>query len=276
VDGDKWLEVHRAAIQQVITDETDQARLAHRLIPQVDVSSSTLTYPEDVFDYAAGQVPDAQRQLDVERFEQQVQITTQQTKEDSPDKALVTIRRQALLATQEHDRRVFRTEIADRIDGAAAGARPDLAFQPIVDIVPVAESVGEGVIAAVAAAISQLEDEGYRTGYAMVVSNWLWTELHRLGRGSSTLPIVAVRDLIKDGPVHQTSVLDDGDALLMSVGEGRIDRVVADNPQLEYVDQDRNTRSFDLFERFVPRFRETRSAVLLRFAPAPAAAAAKE
>jgi uncharacterized linocin/CFP29 family protein len=167
------------------------------------------------------------------------------------------------LLAQGHDRRVFRQELADRIEAANGGA-PDPDFQELVLIRPVDGSVGEGAIAAAAQAVAGLVEQGYRNSYGMVVSNTLWTELHRLGRGSSTLPIAAVRDLIGDGPVHQTSVLQDGDAVLIATGDGKVDCVVAEAPRLAFVDQGRDIRTFAAYERFRPRFRETRSVVLLR------------
>jgi hypothetical protein len=265
MNGDEWLATYRAQVDQVMANETDKARLAHRLIQEVSVAADSRFVAEDRFDYGPpGIVPDNQQQLAIERIEEPVQVTKIQTEEQSADRAVVAVRRAALLLTQRHDRRVFRQELADRIDAANAAVPPDPDFQPIVDVVPVAGSVGEGMITAAADAIALLENEGYRTGYAMIVSNTVWTELHRLGRGSSTLPIAAVRDLIGDGPVHQTSVLQAGDSLLIATGDGRIDRVVAESPRLEFVDQNADLRNYSAYERFRPRFRETRSAVLLR------------
>jgi hypothetical protein len=265
MNGEEWLATHRAAVEQVMATETEQAGLAHRLIPEASLPEDSRYVAEDRFDYGPpGIVPDVQDQLEIERIEESVQVTKIETDEPSPERALVAVRRAALLLTQRHDRRVFRQELADRIEAANAGRAPDPDFQELVPITPVAGSVGEGVIAAAAQAIAQLETQGYRTGNAMVVGNTLWTELHRLGRGSSTLPIAAVRDLIGDGPVHQTSVLQEGDALLIATGDGKVDSVVAETPRLAYVDQSADIRNYRAYERFRPRFRETRSAVLLR------------
>ena len=70
-----------------------------------------------------------------------------------------------------------------------------------------------------------------------------------------------------DGLIQWSSRLRDGDAVVLSLGEGRVDRVVAEAPRLAFVDQDAEVRRFELYERFVPRFRETKSAVLLRRVP---------
>jgi hypothetical protein len=261
MNGDAWLQAQQAAVEQVITTETEQARLAHRMIPEVTVPEPTRTVSIDRFDYASGTVDD-QTQIDIERFERDVTIPKLQTDDPDPTRALVAVRRASQLLTRRHDERVFREELADKIEAAEVAADPE--FQRIVAIVAVNKSIGEGVVPAVADAISKLDTEGYRTGYAMVASNSIWTELHRRGPGSVTLPIEAVRALIDEGPVHRSSVLKEGDALLIALGDGRVDRVVAEAPRLAFVDQTADQRHFNLYERFVPRFRETLSVVLLR------------
>jgi Encapsulating protein for peroxidase len=261
MNGDEWLEAQRVSIEQVIAAETEQARLAQRLIPEVTVPDQTRTVSSDRLDYGTNTVDD-QEQLDIERYERDVPIPKLQTDDPDPARALVSIRRASLQLARGHDERVFRRELADQIEaGAKAG---DPGFQPIVDVTPVNGSIGEGLVASVADAIAKLDDQGYRTGYAMVTSNSIWTELHRQGGGSPTLPIDAVRALLDDGPVHRSSVLHEGDALLMSLGEGRIDRVVAEAPRLTFVDQTSDERNFNLYERFVPRLMQTLCGALLR------------
>jgi len=260
MDGGEWLEAHRAAIEATIASESEQAALAHRLIPRESVAPATRSVSIDQLNYETGTVDD-QTQVDIERPRQVVEIPTLQTDDSDPARALVAIRRAAQQLARQHDERVLRTELGNQIEGAPEG---DPQFQPIVDITPVNGSIGEGVVVAVADALQRLDDDGYRTGYALVASASIWTELHRLSGGSSTLPIQAVRAVMDDGPVHRSARLKNGDALLLSLGEGRIDRVVAESPKLAFIDQDANVRRFELYERFVPRFRETRSAALLR------------
>ncbi len=261
MNGDEWLQAHEAAIQQVITTETEQGGLAHRMVPVVTVPEQTRTVSIDRLNYASGIVDD-QTQTDIERFADPVAIPKLQTDDPDPARAFVAIRRSSQQLARRHDERVFRKEIADQIETAETATDPE--FQRIVTITAVNKSIGDGAVTAVADAISKLDSEGYRSAYAMVASNTLWTELHRRGTGSATLPIDAVRALMDDGPVQRSSVLKGGDALLLSLGEGRVDRIVAEPPRLAFIDQSATARQFELYERFVPRLRETRSAVLLR------------
>jgi hypothetical protein len=258
MDGHQWLANNRAEIERVIADETEQARLAQRLIPEVHVPDQTRFVSIDRFDYVTGTV-DQETRIDIEQLTEDVNIPKLQTDDPDPSVALIAVRRGAQRLTRQHDRRVFRAALADQI--RIQQGQPGI--HPIVPIIPVNGSLGEGMIPALAEGIALLDDQGYRTGYAIVSSNTIWTELHRRGEGSFTIPIEPVKALIDDGPVHRSAVLADGDALLMALGEGRIDRVVAEIPRLAFVDQGQDLRNFDLYERFVPRFRETFSALLL-------------
>ncbi|CUU56566.1 Encapsulating protein for peroxidase [Parafrankia irregularis] len=272
MNGSEWLQAHQGDIDQIIAGETEQARLAQRLLPAYPVPEQMRFVSSDRFDYEAGTVDDETR-VDIERFEEKVSIPKLQIDDPNPARALVAVRHAAQKLARKHDERVFRKGIADEIveaDGIAdeilkAGGK--LQFHRLVDVKAVNGSLGEGLIPSVASALAVLDDEGYRTGYAIVASNSIWTELHRRGDGSSTIPIDAVKALIDDGPVYRSSVLENGGALLLSLAEGRIDRVVAEAPRLAFITQGKDMRRFDLYERFVPRLRETMSAVLLRAKP---------
>jgi hypothetical protein len=269
MNGDEWLEAHGPAVEQVISSETEQARLAQRLLPEYPVPENTRFISIDRFDYGAGTVDD-QTRVDLELFKEKVEIPKLQIDDPDPARALIAVRRAAQLLSRQHDSRVLRKELADQIGNQPKQGQPGQPqFHPVVPIKPVNGSLGEGMISAVADAIALLDDEGYRTGYAIVASNSIWTELHRRGEGSTTLPIDSVKALIDDGPVHRSSVLANGDALLMALAEGRLDRVIAESPRLAFVDQGADNRNFELYERMVPRLRETLSVALLRADQAP-------
>lgn len=262
MDGAEWLEAHRDEIDSVVTSEAEASMLAHRIIPEVAVDPASRTVAADRFDYLVGAVADGDDPLQIPRADRAVRIPKLQIDDADASRALTAVRRAAQELARDHDESVFRVALADRIEAQAAAEDPE--FQDVIDILPVGESIGEGVVATVAAAIGRLDDEGYRNGYVLVVSDALWIDLHRRGQGLTSLPIDAVRSVIDDGPVYRSSVLQGGDALVLSLGEGRIDQVVAEKPTVAFVDQNANVRSYDVFERFVTRFRETRSAVMLR------------
>jgi hypothetical protein len=111
----------------------------------------------------------------------------------------------------------------------------------------------------------------------MVAGQAVWIELHRRSKGIVDLPRVAVQALMDGGPIHRTAVLRANEALVLSVVDStamantaaveasRIDRAVAVEPTLEYLRIGQNDRrELRVYERFITRFKETRSVVVLR------------
>jgi hypothetical protein len=69
--------------------------------------------------------------------------------------------------------------------------------------------------------------------------------------------------------VHRSAVLPDDEVLVLSISGGEIDRAVAVAPILEFLRiGDDEDRDFRLYERFLARFKQTFSAVLLQLAQA--------
>jgi uncharacterized membrane protein YgcG len=130
------------------------------------------------------------------------------------------------------------------------------------------------MVGATAAAVATLDGQGYRTGYVMVAGPNLYRLLHTRVVGAADLPVVAVRGLLEGGPVHRSTVLPADEALVLSVGAGRIDRAVAVAPSAEFLRIEAaggdELRLLRIYERFLTRFKETRSVVLLRLNPASA------
>lgn len=270
-----WTDAQRQLVEQTIQDEVEDSRLAHKVIPQYTLPSSARAVAADTLDYANGRVDDV-RQLTLGEGQQPFSLTRQQAEDENLSSAMVSIRRAAQQLARDHDKQVFRIAIRDAIDKAANNpGNPDSAnFNPVEPVARVDDS-GEGMVAATAAAIATLDGQGYRTGYVLVVGQNLYRLLHNRATGAADLPVVAVRGLLEDGPVHRSTVLPDDEALLLSVAVGRIDRAVAVGPSAEFLRIEpaggEELRQWQLYERFRTRFKERRSAVLLRLSPAPAA-----
>jgi hypothetical protein len=181
----------------------------------------------------------------------------------------VIIRRSAQRLAKDHDLRVFQVSIRDPINAAAIPAN----FNAVIPVNRVDDS-GEGMISATAEAIAALDSAGYRTGYVMVAGLNIYRLLYSRAVGAADLPIVAVRGLLADGPVYRSDALDDDEALVLSVGAGRIDRAVAVAPVAEFLRVERppgttdELRQWRLYERFLTRFKESKSVALLRLQPA--------
>jgi uncharacterized linocin/CFP29 family protein len=273
MDGSDWYRLHQTEIDEVITKELETARIAHLFVPSVTVPEQTRVVSLDRYDYENEVVTD-DTSVPILRFNETVEISKLQTDDPDATRAMTAIRRGTQRLARKHDHRVLREEIADKIEeanensGEKAGGKDGTysSFHPIVTVEVLDGSLGEGMVPAVAEAIGLLDGEGYSANYALVASNKIWTALHQRGETSTTLPIEAVKALLEGGPLRRSSVLDDdyGTALVMSLGEGRIDRVIAEAPRLVFVEQQENNRTFELYERYVPRFRETLSVVLLQ------------
>jgi hypothetical protein len=263
-----WTDAQRQLVEQTISDEVEESRLAHKIIPQYTLPSSARAVSADTFDYATGRVDDI-TQVALDERQQPFTLTRQQAEDDDLSSAVVIIRRATQQLARDHDDRVFRVAIRDPIDAAAPGAAN---FNP-VELVARVDDSGEGMVAATAAAVATLDGQGYRTGYVMVAGQNLYRLLHNRTAGAADLPIVAVRGLLEDGPIHRSTVLPADEALLLSVAAGRIDRAVAVAPLAEFLRIEQaggeELRLWRLYERFLTRFKETRNAVLLRLSPAP-------
>jgi hypothetical protein len=268
-----WTDAQQQLVTQTIQHEVEDSRLAHKVIPEYTLATSARAVSAETFDYATGRVDDV-TQLALEERQEPFSLTRQQAEDDDLSSAVVIIRRATQRLAIDHDDRVFRVSIRDPIDNAAntPGAAGAGNFNPIVVVARVDDS-GEGMVAATAAAVATLDGQGYRTGFVMVAGLNLYRLLNSRATGAADLPIVAVRGLLEGGPVHRLTVLNDDEALVLSVGAGRIDRAVAVAPVAEFLRveqaQGEELRLWRLYERFLTRFKETKSAVLLRLSPPP-------
>jgi hypothetical protein len=279
-----WTDVQWKMIEHTVQSEIDDSRLAHNVIPEYSLENSARAVSVETFDYVSGGVDDI-TQTPLEERQELFRLTRAQAEDEDLSSAQVIVRRAAQRLARGDDERVFTIAIRDAISKAEKSkAAADAAnFQQVVNIARVKDSAappnltGEGLVAAAAEAVAALDGDGYRTGYVMVAGRELYRLLHTRAVGAADLPVVAVRGLLGDGPVHRCTVLASDEALVLSVGAGRIDRAVAISPVAEFLrveqaappaDPD-ELRIWRLYERFITRFKETRSAVLLRLDPAP-------
>jgi hypothetical protein len=282
-----WTDVQLQLFQQAYMDEMDDSRLAHKVIPEYPLASSARSVSVDTFDYTPPGSVDDITQVSLEECQESFSLTRAQSEDEDLSSAQVIVRRAAQRLARGDDIRVFKTAIRDPISNAAPKS---VNFQDVVDVDPTPDPnsntpTGDGLIAAVAAAIAKLDGDGYRSGYVMVAGPLLYRLLYTRAFGAADLPVVAVRGLLNQGPVHRCTVLPEDEALVLSVGAGRIDRAVAISPVAEFLRVEQTqvvapavpeqVRLWRLYERFISRFKETRSVVLLRLqAPATAPALA--
>jgi hypothetical protein len=263
--------------RQSYEHEIEDSRLAHKVIPMYALASSARSVSADIFDYSTGAVDDV-TQVSLEECKETFNLTTAQTEDEDLSSAQVIVRRAAQRMAFTDDERVFKTGIRDAIDQAPVESKN---FQTITMVARTPDAAGnptgDGIVSAAAAAIAALDGDGYRSGYVMVAGPFLYRLLHTRAPGAADLPVVAVRGLLGDGPVHRSTAISEGEALVLSVGSGRIDRAVAVKPIAEFLRVEKAPEgapvdelySWRLYQRFITRFKETKSAVLLRLEPEP-------
>lgn len=267
MDMAQWTSAQMEVFAQAYQNEISDSRLAHRVIPEFPLADSARSVAADSYDYGTGAVDDV-TQTPLEERQEMFSLTRAQAEDEDLSSAQVIVRRAAQRLSRGDDERVFTRGIRNSID--ARQRQPG--YQDRVDVGrimdPAGNLTGEGLVAATAAAVFALDTDGYRSGYVMVAGPLLYRLLHTRAVGAADLPIVAVRGLLGNGPVHRCTVLPENEALVLSVGAGRIDRAVAVAPVAEFLRIEPGAadelRLWRLYERFVTRFKETRSAVLLR------------
>jgi len=283
-----WTEEQMARMKEAIDAEIENSRLAHKLIPDFRMGPNDRAVARDRYIYPNARArPPVAEGID-ESFvdlgpDSQTLFTLTKLQTEDPDlsRALVRVRRAAQQLARRHDEAVFRTAIRDNLDAnaPAPGNAPVPGYHNIVHIDEDADTgrYGDGLATATAAAIAALDSEGYRSGFVIIAGQEVFRHLHERVPGAADLPIKAVRGLLEDGPVHRSAVLPANEALVLSISGQEVDRAVAVSPTLEFLRIGANeNRDFRLYERFLARFKQSYSAVLLRLCAAPAPPAARE
>lgn len=257
--GLNWTEEQQKSIDKVISDEIENSRLAHKLIPEYSLSPSDRTAAQDKYDYTNGTINE--KHIELEFPKEEFFLSKLQTEDEDLSLAKMRVRRAAQQLAKKHDRYVFLDTIRKEINNNRSGKKPD-GYHEVLDI---KSPYNDNLVSVVANAIGKLDSEGYRTGYVMVAGKDVWTYLHTRATGAADLPVKAVKGLLDDGPVHRSAVLPDNEALILSISGGEIDRAVAEHPTLEFLRVGKNeNREFRLYERFLTRFKQTYAAVLLQ------------
>jgi hypothetical protein len=139
--------------------------------------------------------------------------------------------------------------------------------------IPVNAPLNEGLVAAVYAAVLQLESRGYYSAYQLVLGQTLWQALHQPTSGSMVLARDRIEPTLAGGSFYRTTTLPDDEALLASLDGPTFDCVIAgdpaQHPRFEFLRVQPNSNQeelyvFRLWERFAPRVRENRSIVRLQ------------
>lgn len=252
-----WTNDQWKLMENEIKSEVENSRLAHKIIGRKkELPPEARSFLRDTFDFANGTVDETDEKL--VDLSETVILTREQTEDPDLGTAKLIIRRAAQRLARRHDQQVFVTSIRDPI----AKGEPATQFHAVQVIAP---TNGDGLVAAVAGAVGLVDDEGYRTGFVMIAGQNIYFTMHLRVNGAADLPKKAIEGLLEGGPIHRTAVLDPNEALVLSLSGEEIDRVVAREPKLEVRRiLENDGRELRLYERFLPRFKQPRAAVLLR------------
>lgn len=252
-----WTEEQSNTIKEAIAAEIENARLAHKIIPEFKLTSTDRAVAGDRYDYALGTINETHQ--NVGEYDRAFFITKLQAEDEDLTRARARVRRAAQELARNHDEVVFRTSLRDEID-ANAGTP---GFHAVVPITP---PNCDGLVPAAARAVAVLDAQGFRTSFVMVAGHDVYTQLYTRPVGAADVPVKAVQGLLEDGPIHRSAVLPTDEALILSISGEEIDRAVAVVPTLEFLRIGAaENRELRLLERFLTRFKQTYSAVLLRF-----------
>lgn len=260
-----WTQEQRAKIDEAIAAEIENSRLAHKLIPEFKLSPNDRAVARDQYNYANNTIDETF--VDLLEVSVPFFLTKLQSEDQDLSGALMKARRSAQQLARNHDDNVFRVAIRDVINANQGNAGYH-------NIAPIIQPYQDGLVAAVAGEIAALDGEGYRSGLVMVTGLEVYTYLHSRAAGAADTPLKAVQGLLEGGPIHRSAVLPQDEALILSISGEAIDRAVALPPTMEFLRIGANdNREFRLYERFLPRFKQTYSVVLLRLQAVPVVAA---
>ncbi|GAA3938416.1 encapsulin [Actinoplanes auranticolor] len=260
--GLNWTDAQRSQIEEAVDTEIENSRLSHKVIPEQALAATVRTVARNRLDYVNGTIDEEHEPL--RELSEDFFLTKLQTEDADLSNARLRARRAAQQLAREDDEAVFRTAIRDAVLRGGDG------FHAPIDV---QQPFPDGLVAAVARAVAALDSQGYRNGYVIVAGQEVYTQLHTRGPGAADFPLKAVEGLLEGGPVHRSGVLPDDEALVLSLGGDEIDRAVGEPPTLEFLRIGQGeTREFRLYERFLTRFKQTFSVVVLRLAQADAEA----
>jgi uncharacterized linocin/CFP29 family protein len=292
-----WSDERMAMAQKIVTERFAMDSVAGHLAPHWTVDEMETTVRRNRFDFNEATVNDRENFALFEPFSF-CRLSKAQVDEFGTMQGARAIQTRAVTTLTNAARRLARTHDLLVIRGLTEGLplRPPLVEIPVPENppqslreaaleaeqqegsgpVPVNAPLNEGLVAAVYAAVLQLETRGYFTTYHLVLGEILWRALHQPTSGSMVLARDRIEPTLMGGSFYRTTTLPDDEALLISLDGPTFDCVIAGDPaqypRFEFlrVQPNSNQEEFYVFrgrERFAPRVRENRAFLRLRVEP---------
>ena len=269
-----WTEEQNTTVRDLIAEEVEKARLSHKFIPELTLEDAARSVKADKFDSEKNTLDDVTT-IPLVELSATVKLTKLQAEDVDLSAALLLIRRSANRLARAHDAVTFTGQ-------PGSNKLPDTAPKQVKAIggwtnkgvseagtcieidPPDGGSYGEALVAKIAQALVKLETVGYIGSYVLVLGHDLFTDANTPSPGSLVLPKDRLEALLGGGPVHRSSVLENGEGLLLSLGGEPMDRAVAVAPKFEFLRIESNdTRVCRVFERFALRLKEQDSVIKL-------------
>lgn len=286
-----WSDAQWQKVSDVVTEAFGKASVAGALLPcygPLPASADTVRDQQLSADFDQSELVSVTDDTTLKLFNlrAKVELSSEQVADESLSSALLAFRRAANGLALSQDEIVFRGYspsesgvVAGRLGNVLAGSPPKK-FKGLTPsgrylvqvVVPKQRSgrggtseesgaKGEEIVAQVANAIANLEKESHPGPFGCVLDKVLFTEAHRPSQGSMVLPADRIVPLL-NGPFLRSGEMDDDTGLVVSLGSGAVDLVVATPPKAQFLQQNDEAKYvFRVYVKFVLRLKDKNSPV---------------
>lgn len=286
-----WSDAQWQKVSDVVTEAFGKASVAGALLPcygPLPASADTVRDQQLNADFNQSELVSVTDDTTLKLFNlrAKVELSSEQVADESLSSALLAFRRAANGLALSQDQIVFRGYspsesgvVAGRLGNVLAGSPPKKfkGLTPsggryLVQVVVPKQTrsgrrgtseesgaKGEEIVAQVANAIADLENESHPGPFGCVLDKALFTEAHRPSQGSMVLPADRIVPLL-NGPFLRSGEVDDSTGIVVSLGSGAVDLVVATPPKAQFLQQNDEAKYvFRVYIKFVLRLKDVKS-----------------
>jgi uncharacterized linocin/CFP29 family protein len=262
-------------IDQAALDEAKRSSVAAAFLPLMGPMPGVLTVPADAIEHNPLSIAEDQFRPIVELSVDFTLTPTQVAGEATLLTAATLTTRATNLLVQAEDALVFQGDagvdapvfnLVKRRQSPGRGLLDPGDEEILVSpIEPGGRHYGEHTFSAVAKAYARLQAKGHSGPYALALYDEIYADTLAPLPRSLAAPADRIRPLVTQGFVG-TGGLPPSTGVMVSVGGGTIDLVIASDPAVEFSHQDAHGLwHFRVSERFVLRVKEPTAIVRLRF-----------
>ena len=280
-----WTDEQWARVNRIIQEEAQRARVAATFLPLYGPLPAKTDFVRagEISDTAPLTIDDTNT-IQLSTLQLRVDLRDAQMADPEMASALAVFRRAANVLARLEDAVIFNGQpganqlpstgmpnVGERISG---GQQSDGLLNSGHTIGP-AVSDGNTLVTAVTNAIGYLEGNGHFGPFAVVLSQDLFsvaqTPVNLLtNAGPSSVPQDRILPLLGGGSLLRSSVLPDGNGVVVALGGAPIELVVATDMSLQFLQVTEQVRfAFRVFEKVVLRVKEKQAIAALAAGPVP-------